>query len=131
MRATSRRQDSEDTVVDGKEENIECSTTGLVLDGAVLIAVLVRTVGDGSSSDLVDDTEDLEAGDRSGMLGGLALSVVEVCRGGDDRVRGFLLGVSLSSLLHHRKDHSADFSGSEAARSPLCLTSIIGFYAHS
>jgi hypothetical protein len=41
-------------------------------------APLVETVGNSGSGGLVDDTEDLEASNSAGILGSLALSVIEV-----------------------------------------------------
>jgi len=42
--------------------------------------LFVESVSDGSSSGFVDDTEDVLAGDSSGILGHLSLRVVEVRR---------------------------------------------------
>lgn len=56
-------QDLENAVVDGKERDIEGSTTKVVDDDLELaiLGLLIKTVGDGSGSRLVDDTEDGEA----------------------------------------------------------------------
>jgi len=78
MGVTSGGQNFEDTVVDGEKGNIEGSSSEIVNDDLGFTALLVETVGDGGGGRLVDDTEDLETGDGSGILGGLALSVVEV-----------------------------------------------------
>lgn len=75
---TSSSQDLEDTVVDGEEGDIKSSTTEIVDDDLRFTALLVKTVGDGGGGRFVDDTEDGETGDGSGVLGGLTLSVVEV-----------------------------------------------------
>ena len=80
MGVTSSGQDLEDTVVDGQEGDIEGTTTEIVDDDLRLAALLVETVRDGGGRGLVDDTEDLETGDRTGVLSCLALSVVEVCK---------------------------------------------------
>ena len=78
MGVTSSGQNFEDTVVDGEKRNIEGSSSEIVNDDLGFTALLVETVGDSGGGGLVDDTEDLETGDGSGILGGLALSVVEV-----------------------------------------------------
>ena len=77
---TSGGQDLKDTVVDGEEGDIEGTTTEIVDDDLRLAALLVETVRNGGGRGLVDDTEDLETGDRTGVLGRLALRVVEVCK---------------------------------------------------
>jgi hypothetical protein len=75
---TSGGQDLEDTIINRKEGNIEGSTTEIVDDDLGLALAFVETVGDGSGSRFVDDTKNLEAGNGSGILSGLTLSVVEV-----------------------------------------------------
>ena len=42
--------------------------------------LFVESISDGSSSGFIDDTEDVLAGDSSGILGRLSLRVVEICR---------------------------------------------------
>lgn len=79
MGVTGGGEDLEDAVVDGEERDIEGSTSEIVDDDLRFAALLVETVGDGGSGGFVDDTEDLETGDGTGILGGLTLSVIEVC----------------------------------------------------
>jgi len=106
-------QDLKDTIIDRKKGDIESSTTEVVDDGLGFTALLVETVGDGGSSRIVNDTEDLETGDGTGILGSLALGVVEVGRDGDDGMGDLLAEVSLSSLLHLGQYHGRDFFGGE------------------
>ncbi|KAF5326355.1 hypothetical protein D9611_000923 [Ephemerocybe angulata] len=112
MGVTSGGQDLEDTVVDGEKGDIESSSSEIVDDDLGLTALLVETVGDGGSGGLVDDTEDMETGDGTGILGGLALSVVEVGGDGDDGVGDLVAKVGLSGLLHLAKDHGGNLFGS-------------------
>ena len=100
MGITSSGQDLEDTFVNGEEGNIESSTAEIVDDDLGFLALFVKSIGDGGSSRLVDDAEDLESGDGAGILGGLTLGVVEVCGDGDNGVGDLLAEVSLSGLLH-------------------------------
>ncbi len=85
VRVTGGRLDLENTVLDSQERDIE-GTAAQVKDEDILLALalFVETVGDGSGGGLVDDTEDVHARDGAGVLGGLALGVVEVGRDGDD-----------------------------------------------
>jgi hypothetical protein len=78
MGATSGGQNLKDTIVDGEKGHIKGASSEIVDDDLGFTTLLVKTVGDGGGGRLVDDTEDLETGDGSGILGGLALSVVEV-----------------------------------------------------
>ena len=74
----SSRQDLEDTIVDGKEGHIEGASSEFVDNGLGFAIFLVKTVGDGGSGRLVDDKKDAEAGDGTGILGSLTLSIVKV-----------------------------------------------------
>ncbi len=71
----------EDTTLDGQEGHIECATTQ-VEDKHVLLGLsgLVETISNSSGSGLVDDTEDVQTGNGTGILGCLPLAVIEVRR---------------------------------------------------
>jgi hypothetical protein len=144
MGITGCSEDFEDTVVDGEEGDIEGSTTEIVDDDLGFTALLVESVGDGGGGRFVDDAEDVEACDGTGVLGSLTLSVVEVGGDGDDGVSDFFAEVGFGGLLHLCEDHSGDLSqasanvrearrrrqtssGVNSLSSPLCLTLIIGF----
>lgn len=71
-------EDLEHSVVDGKQRDIEGSSSQVVHDDLGLSTLLVESVSDGGGGGLVDDSKDGQSGDRSGVLGGLSLSVVEV-----------------------------------------------------
>ena len=60
---------------------------------------LIDAVGQSSGGRLVDDTLDVQAGDGTGVLGGLTLGVGEVSRNGDDRLGDRLAQVSFGVSL--------------------------------
>ena len=71
--------DGEDTTSDVEKRDIERSTTKIEDEDVLLCARLtVETVGDGSGGGLVDDTEDIEASNGTGIFRGETLGVVEV-----------------------------------------------------
>ena len=79
MGITGSSQDLKDTVVDGEKRNVECTTSEVVdNDPGFRLGLLVKTVGDGGGGGLIDDAENLQAGDSSSVFCCLALSVVEV-----------------------------------------------------
>ena len=79
-----------------------------VVDGDLLVVLLVETIGQGRGGRLVDDALDRQTGDLAGILGGLALAVVEVGRDGDhgavDLLAEVRLGIGLQLLQDHRRD---------------------------
>lgn len=106
--------DLEDTLLNGEERHIEGATPEIKNEDVLLtLLLLVKTVGNGSGSGLVDDTENVEAGDQTSVLGGLALRVVEVCGNGDDSVVNGATEVGLGGLAHLGEDHGGDLLGGE------------------
>jgi len=108
MGITGGGEHLEDTVVDGEEGDIEGTTTEIE-DDDVLLVLLVESVGNSGGGWLVNDSEHIESGDESSVLGGLSLGVVEVGWHGDDSVLDLLTKVVLGDLLHLGEDHGGDF----------------------
>ncbi len=96
----------EDSVFDGQEGHIE-SSTSQIEDEHVLfsLALLVESVGDGGSGGLVDDSQYVESGNHSGVLGGLSLGVVEVGGHRDHSVFNWLGQVGFSGFFHLNQHH--------------------------
>jgi len=94
--------DSEDTALNVEKRNIEGTTTEVVDEDIPLLVRLSRTktVGDSGGSGLVDDTENVQASNGTGVLGGLTLVVVEVGGDGDDGLLDLHAELGLSNLLH-------------------------------
>ena len=89
-----------------------------VEDGDRLVLLLVEAVGQRGRGRLVDDAHDFEAGDLAGVLGGLALRVVEVGGHGDDGLGDRLPEVVLGGLLQLLQDHRRDFRRRVASLPP-------------
>jgi hypothetical protein len=101
--------DLEDTLLDSEKRNIESSSSQVEdEDISLSLDLLVKTVSDGGSGRLVDDSEDVKTGNDTSILGGLSLRVVEVGGDGDDGVGDGGSEVSLGGLLHLDKDHGGD-----------------------
>jgi hypothetical protein len=78
--------------------------------------LLVKAIGDGGSSGLVDDTEDVQASNGAGILGGRPLRISEVGRHSDNGVLELPAKVLLRGLLHLGEDDGADLLGAESLR---------------
>ena len=85
-------------------------TTAQVINGnlAVTLFLLVQTKGQGSGCRLVDDALDFQPRNASGVLGGLALAVVEVGRNGDHRFGDRLAEIVFGGFFHLAQGLGAD-----------------------
>ena len=97
----------EDAVADLQDRDVE-GAAAEVVDGDLLALVLLQAIGQRRGGRLVDDAQHLQAGDLAGVLGGLALGVVEVGRDGDHRLLDLLAQVRLGVLLQLLQDEGAD-----------------------
>ena len=66
------------TIVNGQDADIESTTTKVEDKDVLLATLLVQTVGNSSSSWLIDDPSNIEAGNDTSILGCLPLRIVEV-----------------------------------------------------
>ena len=71
--------------------------------------LLLEAVGERGRRRLVDDAQHFKAGDAAGVLGRLALGVVEVGGHGDDGLRHLLAEEGLGRFLHLAEDEGGDF----------------------
>jgi hypothetical protein len=74
----------------------------------MVLRLLVEAVGERSGRRLVDDAQHFKTGDLAGVLGGLALGVVEVGRNGDDGLVDGLAEIGFGGFLHLLQDEGRD-----------------------
>ena len=103
-----RRLDLEDALAELEHRHVERAAAEVEDEDRLVRALLVEAVGERGRGRLVDDAQDVEAGDLAGVLRRLALRVVEVGRDGDDRVGHRLAEVRLGVGLQLLEDHRAD-----------------------
>ena len=107
MRVAVGGEHLEHAVADVQDGDIE-GAAAQVVDEDLLAAFLVQAVGQGRGGGLVDDAEHFQARDAAGVLGGLALRVVEVRGDRDDGLGDRLAQVGLGVGLELLQDHGRD-----------------------
>ena len=75
----------------------------------LFVLLLVEAIGQRGGGRLVDDPGDFQAGDLAGVLGGLALGVVEIGRHGNHGLVDFVAQVGLGRLLQLPQGEGRDF----------------------
>ena len=110
---TGGRQDLEDALVDRQERHIKGTTTKIVDNDVSLTVILVQAVSNSSGGGLVNDTQDVQAGNDTGVLGSLSLVVVEVGRDGNDGMGDLLAEVGLGDFLHLAENDGRYLLGGE------------------
>jgi hypothetical protein len=98
----------EHALADLEHGHVERASTEVEDKDRLVGGLLVEPVCERGRRGLVDDALHVEAGDAAGVLGGLALVVVEVGGDGDDRRVDGLPEVGLGVGLQLLEDHRAD-----------------------
>lgn len=81
-----RRHHLKDAAIDGQDADIKSTTTQIKDENVLLPLLLVETVCDGGSCWLVDDASHIQTGDDTGILGRLALCIIEISCSQEERV---------------------------------------------
>ena len=108
VRVAVGRLHLDDPFADFEDRDVEGAAAEVVHRDR-LVLLLVEPVRERRRGRLVDDAHDLEAGDLPGVLGGLALRVVEVRGHVMTALRDRLPEVLLGRLLQLLQDHRGDF----------------------
>ena len=97
----------EHAVADLEDRDVE-RAAAKVVDGDRLAVFLLEPVGERGRGRLVDDAQHFKARDLAGVLGRLALRVVEVSGNGDHRLGDGLAEIGLGGFLHLLEDEGGN-----------------------
>ena len=100
--------DAEHAVGHFQHGNVERAAAE-VEDHDLLGLLLVQTIGQRRGRRLVDDSGDFQAGYLAGVLGGLALGIVEVGRHGDHGLVHLVAQIGFGRFLELAQDQRRDF----------------------
>ena len=103
-RVAVRRLHLEHAVADLEDRDVEGAAAEVVDGDGLGFVLLVEAVGERRRRRLVDDAQYLETRDLAGVLGRLALRVVEVSGNGDDGLGDRLAELGFGGLLHLLQD---------------------------
>ena len=106
-RVAVRRLDLEHALTELKDGHVERAAAEVEYEYG-LVLILVETIGESRRRRLVDDAQHLKPCDLARVLRRLTLTVVEVRRDGDNRLRNGLAEVCLRVALELLQDHRGD-----------------------
>ena len=92
----------------------------------LLVDLSAHAVRESGRCGLIDDAQHLEASDLAGILGALALGIVEIRRNGDDGFLHRLAEILLGDAFHLAQDDSRNFGTCEDLAPDLDARIIIG-----
>lgn len=81
MSVTGGSQDFENTFINREKRDIKGTPSKIVNDDLAFTLGLVKSIGDGSSGGLIDDSKNVQTRNRTGILCSLTLGVIEAKRG--------------------------------------------------
>ena len=106
------RLDLKNTITNFQHRYVECASAQIV-DSNFFIALLVETISERGSGRLIDDAKDFQPRYLTGILGGLALSIIEISRHRNDGLGNRFSQSALGICFELRKNHSRDLRWAE------------------
>lgn len=71
--------------------------------------LFVESISDSGGSGFIDDSQNVESSNNSGIFGGLSLRVIEISGDGNNSVVDFFSEIRFSGVSHFGQDHGGDF----------------------
>merc|ERR1712137_33763 len=99
MRVTGSRDNLEHTLINGQHRHIE-GTSSKIKDHNVQLNLLVKTISDGGSSGLIQNSHNVQTSDSTGILSGLSLTIIEIGWNSHHDVLNARTKIVLSNVSH-------------------------------
>ena len=93
-----------DTISEFKGRNVKGASTQII-NGDLFILVFLKTIGQRSSGWLVDDAQHFKSGDLAGILGGIALGVIEISGNSNDCLGNLFTQLGLGIAFELSQNH--------------------------
>nr|GMC97941.1 NAD-specific glutamate dehydrogenase [Ipomoea batatas]GMC99923.1 NAD-specific glutamate dehydrogenase [Ipomoea batatas]GMD01546.1 NAD-specific glutamate dehydrogenase [Ipomoea batatas]GMD34197.1 NAD-specific glutamate dehydrogenase [Ipomoea batatas]GMD68458.1 NAD-specific glutamate dehydrogenase [Ipomoea batatas] len=77
MGVTISGKNLEDTIINGQDTDIKCSTTEIKYEDIFLTTFLVQSIGNGSGSWFINNSCNIKSSNNTCILGSLPLSIIE------------------------------------------------------
>ncbi len=116
VRVTVGRENLEDVAIGCGNELEDGDVKGAateIVDGDLAALLFVEAVGERRGSGLVDEAKNFEPGDFAGVLGGLALGIVEIGGDGDDGAIDSFAEMGFGPVFQLTEDEGRNFGRSE------------------
>ncbi len=107
MRVAVGGNDLDEALAHVQHGHVERAATQ-VKDQDALVLLPIKPIGQCGGRRLVDNTQHFQTGNTPGVLGRLALAIIEISRHRDDRLGHRLAQVIFGVLLHLGQDHRRD-----------------------
>ena len=102
-----------------KDGYVKGSTSKVIDNDSLILIFFVQTISQRSGCGLIDNTLHIQAGNFSGFLCCLTLSIIKIGRNSDHSLRYFFTQILLSGLLHFLKRHRRNFL--------RCIKTVVNF----
>lgn len=100
MGVTRGGHDFKDTVINGQNTDIEGSSSQVKYQDVFLSLFLIQTVGNGGGSGFIQDSDNVQTSNKTGIFSSLSLSIVEISRDSDNSVDHLVTNKGLGDFFH-------------------------------
>mmetsp|Transcript_8364 Transcript_8364/g.15160 ORF Transcript_8364/g.15160 Transcript_8364/m.15160 type:complete len:126 (-) Transcript_8364:94-471(-) len=102
-----------DAMINTEKRDIKRTTTKVKNENIFLVILFIKSISNGSSSRLINDTIYLKPSNFTCILGCLSLCIIEIGRNCNDGMLDLLSKIAFRSLFHFAQNHPTNLFGSK------------------